>query len=137
MHDLMATQLAQPRFAMALLGTFAGLGIVLTIVGLYGVMTYPASRRAREIGVRMVLGAQRKSVLRMVLRDAAVLLTTGIAIGTVAALVSASILKNMLYGTAPRDPFVMILVCGAVAAVGLLAAYVPARRGRSQGGSAI
>jgi putative ABC transport system permease protein len=128
MHDLMFIQLAQPRFAMILLGTFAGLAVVLTMVGLYGVMMYSVSCRTREIGVRMALGAERTSVLRMVLRDAAILLITGIAIGAVSALASASILKSMLYGTGPRDPLVMMLVCGAVAVVGLLAAYLPARR---------
>jgi ABC-type antimicrobial peptide transport system permease subunit len=76
----------------------------------------------------MALGAEWKSVLRMVLRDATILLITGITIGVVSALASASILKSMLYGTGPRDPLVMIVVCGAVAVVGLLAAYVPARR---------
>ncbi len=128
MNELMISQLSQPRFAMVLLSTFAGLAIVLTIVGLYGVMMYSVSRRTREIGVRMALGAQRASVLRMVLRDAAVLLLSGIAIGVCATLASASILKSMLYGTASRDPLVMAAVCTAVALVGLMAAYIPARR---------
>jgi putative ABC transport system permease protein len=128
MHDLMFAQLSQPRFAMVLLSTFAGLAIVLTIVGLYGVMTYSVSRRTREIGVRIALGAQRASVLAMVLRDAAIALIAGIAIGVVSALASASILKGMLYGTGPRDPVVMASVCAAVAIVGLFAAYIPARR---------
>jgi putative ABC transport system permease protein len=128
MHDLLFLQLSQPRFAMVLLSTFAGLAIVLTIVGLYGVMMYSVSRRTREIGVRMALGAQRNSVLTMVLRDAAILLIAGIAIGAVAAFASASILKSMLYGIGPRDPAVMAAVCSAVAIVGLIAAYIPARR---------
>jgi putative ABC transport system permease protein len=128
MYDLMYVQLSQPRFATVLLGTFAGLAIVLTIVGLYGVMTYSVSRRTREIGVRMALGAQRTSVLTMIVRDAAILLAAGIVIGALSALASASILKSMLYGTGPRDPVVMASVCAAVAVVGLLAAYIPARR---------
>jgi predicted permease len=128
MNDLMYMQLSQPRFAMVLLSTFAGLAIVLTIVGLYGVMMYSVSRRTREIGVRMALGAQPASVLKMVLRNAAILLIAGISIGATSALASASILQSMLYGTGPRDPLVMTLVCAAVAVVGLLAAYIPARR---------
>jgi ABC-type antimicrobial peptide transport system permease subunit len=128
MRDLMSVQLSQPRFAMVLISTFAGLAIVLTVVGLYGVMMYSVSRRTREIGVRMALGAQRTSVLKMVLRDASILLIAGIAIGTVSALASASVLKSMLYGTESRDPMVMAAVCMAVALVGLLAAYIPARR---------
>jgi predicted permease len=128
MKELMFMQLSQPRFAMVLLGSFAGLAILLTIVGLYGVMTYSVSRRTREIGVRMALGAQRRSVLTMILQDAAILVTAGIVIGTISALASASILQSMLYGVRPRDPLVMAVVCAAVAMVGLAAAYIPAQR---------
>lgn len=128
MHELMFMQLAQPRFAMVLLSTFACLAIVLTIDGLYGVMTYSVTQRTREIGVRMALGAERGSVLRMVLRDAALLLFAGVVIGFGAALASASVLQSMLYGTKPRDPMVMAAVCSAVAIVGLAAAYIPAQR---------
>jgi predicted permease len=128
MKELMFSELSQPRFAAILLSTFALLALVLTIVGLYGVMTYAVSRRTREIGVRMALGAQRSAVLKMVLREASILLATGIAIGTAAALASASILQSMLYGTGSRNPVVLIEVCIAVALAGLLAAYIPAFR---------
>ena len=128
MQDLMFRQLSQPRFTMVLLGTFSGLALVLTIVGLYGVMTYSVSRRTREIGVRMALGAERRSVLQMVMRDAAILLGGGIATGICVAIASASILESMLYGTKSRDPLVMASVCFAIGLVGLLAAYLPARR---------
>jgi predicted permease len=128
MNELMFMQLSQPRFAMVLLSTFAGLAIVLTVVGLYGVMTYSVTQRTREIGVRMALGAERASVLKMVLRDAGILLAVGIAIGFAAALASASILENMLYGVRSRDPIVLAAVCSAVAMVGVAAAFIPARR---------
>lgn len=113
---------------MVLLSAFAVLALTLTIVGLYGVMTYSVTRRTREIGVRMALGAQRESVLKMVLRDAAMLLGIGIAVGIAAALASASVLQSMLYGTGSRDPLVLSLVCAGVALVGLIAAYLPAIR---------
>jgi putative ABC transport system permease protein len=128
MRDLMFRQLSQPRFTMVLLSSFAGLALILTIVGLYGVMTYSVTKRTREIGVRMALGAERASVLSMVLRDAGILVAAGIAVGIAAALASASILENMLYGVKARDPIVMVAVCSAVAVVGLAAAYIPARR---------
>jgi predicted lysophospholipase L1 biosynthesis ABC-type transport system permease subunit len=128
MGDLMSAQLSQPRFTMVLLGTFAGLAITLTVVGLYGVMTYAVTRRTREIGVRMALGAQRAVVLAMVLRDAAALLALGIVVGIGAVLASASVLQSMLYGTGSRNPVVLTLVCSGVALAGLLAAYVPAFR---------
>lgn len=128
MRELMSTELNEPRFAMVLLSSFAGLALLLTIVGLYGVMTYSVSRRTREIGVRMALGAPRTSVLTMVLRDAAILLISGITLGALCTLASASILQSMLYGARPRDPIVMALVCIGVGTVGLVAAYIPARR---------
>jgi predicted permease len=128
LRELMSTGLSQPRFTMVLLGGFAGLAITLTIVGLYGVMTYSVTRRTREIGVRMALGAQRVVVLTMVLRDAAVLLASGIVVGMVGVLASASVLQSMLYGTGSRDPMVLMLVCVGVSFVGLVAAYIPAIR---------
>jgi putative ABC transport system permease protein len=128
MRDLMSLQLAQPRFAMVLLGAFAGLALVLTVVGLYGVMAYSVARRTREIGVRLALGAQRRVVLHMVLGDAAVLVGVGMAIGIAATLASASVLQSMLYGTASRNPLVLAGVCGVVALAGLVAAYLPALR---------
>ena len=76
----------------------------------------------------MALGAPRTSVLTMILRDAAILLISGITLGAVCALASASILQSMLYGAKPRDPIVMTLVCIGVGTVGLVAAYIPARR---------
>jgi predicted permease len=128
MNELMFLQLSQPRFAVVLLSTFAGLALVLTVVGLYGVMTYSVTRRTREIGIRMALGAQRAGVLKMVLRDAAILLGIGMVLGIAAALASTSVLRSMLYGTGSRDPLVLSLVCAAVAFVGLVAAYIPAIR---------
>ena len=128
MNELMFLQLSQPRFAMVLLSTFAGLALVLTVVGLYGVITYSVARRTREIGVRMALGAPRSAVLKMVLRNAATLLGIGIVAGITAAIASASILQSMLYGTGSRDPLVLSVVCTSVALVGLIAAYIPAIR---------
>jgi predicted permease len=127
-QDLIGMQLAQPRFAMVLLGAFAVLALVLTVVGLYGVMAYSVARRTREIGVRLALGAQRGTVLQMVLGQAAVLVGVGMVIGIAATLASASVLQSMLYGTASRNPLVLAGVCGVVALAGLLAAYLPAMR---------
>jgi putative ABC transport system permease protein len=128
MPELMSLQLSQPRFAMVLLGSFAGLALLLTVVGLYGVMMYSVSRRTREIGVRLALGAQRASVLGMVLRNACLLLGSGIVIGLAISLAFASVLKTMLYGTAARDPLVLSVVCASVAVTGLFAAWMPALR---------
>jgi predicted permease len=131
MDELMYRQLAQPRFAMVLLGSFAGLALLLTIVGLYGVMMYSVTRRTREIGVRMALGAQRVTVLGMVLRDAASLLILGVVIGLAVTLATSSVLRSMLYGTGSRNPWVLTLVSVAIAVAGLIAAYLPAMRAAS------
>ncbi|HEV2710904.1 MAG TPA: ABC transporter permease [Edaphobacter sp.] len=131
MTELLSLQLAQPRFVMILLGAFAGLALILTVVGLYGVMAYSVSRRTREIGIRLALGAQRNAVLTMVLRDAAILLLAGIGMGSMVSLLSTPMLKSMLYGAAPRDPLVLAVVCISVALAGLLAAYIPAFRAAS------
>jgi len=128
MKELMFRQLSQPRFAMVLIGTFAGLAIVLIVVGLFGVMIYSVARRTREIGVRMALGAPRTRVLKMVLWEASILLALGIVIGVIAALVSTSVLQSMLYGVESRSPVVLVVVSTLVTLAGLAAAYVPAFR---------
>jgi putative ABC transport system permease protein len=128
MHDRIGLELAQPRFAMVLLSAFAGLALVLTVVGLYGVMAYSVARRTREIGVRLALGASRRTVLQMVVRQATVLVGIGMGLGIAATLASGSLLRAFLFGTGARNPLVLAAVCGLVAMTGLLAAYLPARR---------
>ena len=131
MDDLLSLQLAQPRFAMIFLGAFAALALLLTLVGLYGVITYSVSRRTREIGVRLALGAQRSTILKMTLRDAAILLLTGTAIGLPASIASATLLKSALYGANPQNPLILAAVCLTVALTGLLAAGIPSLRAAS------
>jgi putative ABC transport system permease protein len=131
MQDLVYGELAQPRFAMVLLGVFAGLAVLLSVIGLYGVMMYSISRRTREIGIRMALGAQRGKVLAGVMREAGVLLSVGVAAGVVASLLSASVLETMLYGTGARNPAVLVLVTAIAVVTGMIAAFLPARRAAS------
>ncbi len=128
MRDRVGLELAEPRFAMVLLSAFAMLALLLTVVGLYGVMMYSVARRTREIGVRLALGAARGTVQAMVLRQAIVLIGTGTAIGLAATLLLAPVLRSMLYGVSGRSPAVLVLVCGVVALAGLLAAWLPALR---------
>ena len=131
MPDLISMRLAQPRFATVLFGAFAILSLVLTVVGLYGVMAYSVSQRTREIGLRFALGAERGAVLGMILRAAAGLLGAGIAIGISATLIFSPILSRMLYGTGPRNPAVLAIVIAVTAVAGLLSAYIPAARAAS------
>ncbi|HEX3663357.1 MAG TPA: ABC transporter permease [Acidobacteriaceae bacterium] len=128
MRDRIGMQLAEPRFAMVLLSAFAALALLLTVVGLYGVMMYSVARRTREIGVRLALGAARGAVQAMVLRQAVVLIGTGTALGLAATLLLSPVLRSMLYGVSGRSPVVLLGVCGIVALSGVLAAWLPALR---------
>ena len=128
MEELLSTEVTEPRFHTVLLGCFAGIALVLTMVGLYGVMAYSVARRTREIGVRMALGAPRSVVLSMVLRQALVLLASGMALGLAASLAADRLLRSLLFGVSALDPAVLGLSSLLVAVTGLLAAYLPARR---------
>jgi len=128
MEELLATQLTEERFHTLLLVCFAGVALLLTMVGLYGVMAYSVTRRTREIGVRIALGASRPAVLSMVIKEAAVLLAAGLALGFAASLATDRLLESLLFGAAPLDLGVLGLSVLLVAFTGLLAAYLPARR---------
>jgi predicted permease len=131
MDGLLEMQLTQPRFAIELMGSFAVVAMILTVVGLYGVMLYSVSRRTREIGIRLALGAKRSTVLFMVLRESGTLLLTGTAIGLLATIASSSVLQSMLYKTGTRNPVVLACACMIYFLIGILAAYMPARRAAS------
>lgn len=131
MRDLIGLQVGLPRLAAILLGAFAGLALALTIVGLYGVMTYSVTQRTRDIGVRLALGARRSTVLTMVLRDAGILMAWGVGIGLAVTFAATSVLTAVLFNTGARDPLVLTAVCAVVVLAGLLAAYLPAARAAS------
>ena len=128
MDELLSVQLTEERFHTLLLGCFAGVALLLAMVGLYGVMAYSVTRRTREIGVRIALGASRSTVLSMVLKQAVVLLAAGLALGFTASLATDRLLESLLFGAAPLDPGVLGLSVLLVAFTGMLAAYLPARR---------
>jgi putative ABC transport system permease protein len=128
MDELLSTQVVEPRFHTLLLGCFAGIALLLTMVGLYGVVAYSVTRRTREIGLRMALGASRSTVLSMVLKQALVLVLTGLALGLAGALAGGQLLRSMLYGIKPLDPLVLASACCLIGLTGTLAAYLPARR---------
>ncbi len=119
------------RASASLVGGFAGVALLLSIVGLYGVVAYSVSRRTREIGVRMALGAQRSSVHRMVLGGAVRLTAIGIVLGLVGALAASTLLRKLLFATKAWDLPTLVAVAGVMAAAALLASYIPARRAAS------
>jgi putative ABC transport system permease protein len=128
MDELLSRQVAEPRFHTLLLGCFAGLALLLTLVGLYGVVSYSVTRRTREIGLRMALGAHRSHVLSMVLRRALLLVLVGAGLGLAGALAGGRLLQDMLFGVKPVNPTVLGAACSLMGLTGALAAYIPARR---------
>ena len=128
MDDLMGASVSAPRFRTLLLGLFGLTALMLAALGIYGVMSYSVSRRTREIGLRMALGAPRNSVLKLVLANGLGLVLMGAAIGIVGALALTRFLASLLYGVKPNDPLTLVAVSLVLIASALLASYVPARR---------
>src|SRR6266852_995786 len=128
MDELIAVSLAQQRFNMLLLGLFAALALILAAVGIYGAMAYAANQRTHEIGIRTALGAQRRDVLRLVMRDGAKIALFGIASGIAGALALTRLMASLLFEVKPTDPATFAGVAILLALVALAACYVPARR---------
>jgi predicted permease len=128
MTEVIAESLSSKRFAMVLLGVFAGLATVLASVGMYGVISYIANQRTQEIGIRMALGAKPRDVLRMVLSQGGKMALAGVAIGLVAAIGLMRLMSSLLFGVSAYDPFTFSCVAVLMIFVALAACYVPARR---------
>jgi len=111
-----------------LLSAFAGLGLTLALVGIFGVVSYSVSQRTREIGIRIALGAQRRNVLVLVLAGGMLPVIIGIAIGTAGALALTRLIQSFLYEIKPTDPLSYFAVALVFCAIALLACYQPARR---------
>jgi ABC-type antimicrobial peptide transport system permease subunit len=131
MEEHVRTAYFLPRLAASLFGVFGFIGVVLAAVGLYGVMSYAVSRRTREIGIRMALGAQPGTVERLVLRQGAVLTLIAMALGWPAAWMLAKLAASFLYGIQPHDALTFALVPPFLAAIALVACWIPARRAAS------
>ncbi len=128
MDEVYAESSARQRFAASLLGGFAVLALVLGVVGIYGVLSYSVARRTREIGLRMALGAQRRTVAVSFLRQGMTLSLMGVAIGLTAALLLSRFLESLLFGITTTDAFTFAGVPVLLTALAALAAYLPARR---------
>jgi predicted permease len=119
---------AGPKFNMVLFGVFAGLGLALVTVGIYGVIANSVARRTREIGIRMAMGATLGDVVRLVVGQGARLIAVGLILGLIGSFATARYLEGMLRGASPYDAASMLSVAGLLAAVGVLASWLPARR---------
>jgi putative ABC transport system permease protein len=127
-EDLRITSIAPQRLSVTLLGIFAGLALILAAVGIYGVISFSVTRRTREIGVRIALGARAADVIGMVVAQALVLTVAGVAIGLAAALALTRFLGSLLYGVSATDPSVITAVSAVLIGIAAIASYVPARR---------
>jgi ABC-type antimicrobial peptide transport system permease subunit len=129
-QDLGAT-LFPSRMATVSLGVLGAMGAMLSITGIFGMAAYSVSKRLRELGIRMALGAQRKEVLQAALGRAFKLLAIGSAAGLVLGILAGRVLASIVYQATPRDPVVLVGVILAMAALGLLATWIPAQRALS------
>jgi ABC-type antimicrobial peptide transport system permease subunit len=120
--------LLRERLMATLSGFFGGLATMLAVIGIYGVISYVVIQRKNEIGVRMALGANRSHIVRMVLRDAAILLAIGLAAGTGMTIAAGNAAASMLYGLKPRDPITLAAAIVGIVVVGLAASFLPAQR---------
>ena len=128
METVLSNTFSRQQFSAVLLFVFSLASLVLAAIGIYGVLSYSVSQRTREIGVRMALGAERSSIVRMVVMSAARFVLAGTAAGIAVALALSSGLKSLLFGIGPRDPLTFMVAPGILLIVALFAAYLPARR---------
>jgi putative ABC transport system permease protein len=113
---------------MRLVGAFAAAALALAVVGIYGLVAYTVAQRTQELGIRIALGAQRRNILSLVVREAALLAVAGVGVGLVAALWATRMLGSLLYGVGPTDPLTYVAVAALLGGIALAASYVPARR---------
>jgi predicted permease len=128
METTLSGMMAPRRFTMILLGLFAGIALILAMMGVYGLLQYRTTRQIRDMGIRMALGARRMDLLRMVITQGLWLILAGLAVGLAGALALTRLLSSLLYGVTPLDPLTFALVSLLLACVALLASYLPARR---------
>jgi ABC-type lipoprotein release transport system permease subunit len=129
--EVRSASLEPPRLTAALLGVFAVLALVITAAGIAGVVAFSVNQRTQEFGIRMALGAERTSVLAMVLRQGLALVLAGLAIGMAGAVVLTRVLTTMLFGVEPTDALTFVAVSMVLVAVAATACLVPARRAAS------
>ena len=131
LDDVFSEQVAKPRFYMTLLNSFAALGLILAVVGIYGVIAYAVARRTHEFGVRLALGAEPGDIVRLVVRSAARVIATGFLVGLAGALVATRVLSSLLFEIKPRDPLTLVVTGGLLVGVSLLGCWLAARRAGS------
>ena len=127
-EDLVSSSLSQRRLSMVLMAVFAGLALVLAMVGIYGVISYSVTQATQEIGIRLALGAQPGDVLRLILRYGLVLMSAGLVIGIGAALAAGRLIASQLFEVRPTDPLTYVAVSAVLLVTGVVGCLVPAVR---------
>jgi putative ABC transport system permease protein len=128
MNQILAVSVAPRRFSMMLLTSFAAIAMMLSSVGIYSVLSYSVAQRSHELGVRMALGAKTGDIMRLVVAHGMKLTCLGAGIGMVSALALTRLMKSLLYEVSATDPASLIVACGLLVALGVVACLVPARR---------
>jgi putative ABC transport system permease protein len=128
MKEVLANNFGPWRSTMVLFTVFAALALLLSAIGIYGVVSYAVARRVHEIGVRVAMGAGHGDILLLVMKEGLLLALAGIALGSAAAFWLTRLIANQLYGVAPTDPLTFVSVTSVLLTVALFACYVPARR---------
>jgi putative ABC transport system permease protein len=128
MENLISTSIAQQRFYLWLMGGFAAVALLLAAVGIYGVTSYAVAQRSHEIGIRMALGAQSADVFKLVIGQGAKPALIGLTLGLIVGAALTRLMKSLLYGVSETDALTLTLVALLLAAIALLACYLPARR---------
>jgi ABC-type transport system, involved in lipoprotein release, permease component len=128
MQDVLAQSVAEPRFNMMLVCAFAVLALLLSAIGVYGVIAYSVAQRTHEIGVRMALGAAGSDVLRLVIGEGLAIAAAGVTLGLVGAAALTRVMAGLLFGVTPRDPLTFAAGAVLLLIVSVMASYLPARR---------
>jgi ABC-type antimicrobial peptide transport system permease subunit len=128
MEQIVSGSLERRRFVLMLLGTFAALALLLSVVGIYGVIAYAVGQRTREFGIRVALGAQRHELLLLVMRQSVWTLAVGLTVGVGGAIAVTRLMGSLLFGIGPADPLTLSLMATVLMMVALIATYIPARR---------
>jgi putative ABC transport system permease protein len=127
-NSLVSSTMAQRRFALSMVGTFAVCALLLAAIGMYGVISYGVAQRTREVGVRMALGATQRNIMRLILGEGLKLALIGAIVGLAGALACARLIRAMLFATGATDPTTFVVTPLLLGAVAVVACYLPARR---------
>jgi putative ABC transport system permease protein len=128
LESFVTENVASRRLSVVLLSLFAGLALLLASVGIYGVMSYGVTQRLREIGIRIALGAHSADVVRLVVKQGAILTLAGVAVGLIGSFALTRFMADLLFGIRPSDPITFLAVAVFLSIVAVAASYIPARR---------